>query len=238
MSNERSVSRGREQQVYSTGRGGAGNIRQDSGSRTRDIVTGVEDISQTRGRELPGVTPGKVYASGRGGAGNIRSPSRGDAIENRNALREEAQYVREHTNTDAPVSHGRGGAGNISNSRSRSRSRDPGATPGNPAAVGVLHGRGGIGNFRPEDPSTTTSTTLERLAEEEDTRKAQEYHEKEQKEGKLHSIGRGGFANLFHRTTHDDKSTRDKSTDVSRSKPSGEFISTGRGGGGNIYQKV
>jgi hypothetical protein len=88
-------------------------------------VTGAEDYSQTRGRELPGVTPGKVcgpsilsssndsltfsllsikvYASGRGGAGNIRSPSREATIENKNALREEAQYVREHTNTDVPV---------------------------------------------------------------------------------------------------------------------------------------
>jgi hypothetical protein len=36
--------------------------------------------------------------------------------------------------------------------------------------------------FGIEEPSTTT---LERLAEEEETRKAHEYHEKENKEGKV-----------------------------------------------------
>lgn len=63
----------------------------------------------------------------------MRSPSRDAVIEGRNALREEAKYVREHVaavaNGEIPVSHGRGGAGNISGSRSRSRSRDPVANP-------------------------------------------------------------------------------------------------------------
>lgn len=203
---ERSVSRGREGVQFvrnplentlvpelitppfqaSSGRGGAGNIRANSGSR--DGVSakegpGPDDYSQSRGRELPQAQPveQKVFSSGRGGAGNIRSPSRDAAIESRNALREEARYVREHTNTEAPVSHGRGGAGNIanSNSRSRSRSRDPTATPGNPA---VLVGRGGYGNVKGDE----SGTTLGRLAEEEqDAKKASEHREKEEQQGQL-----------------------------------------------------
>jgi hypothetical protein len=35
----------------------------------------------------------------------MRSPSRDAAIETRNALREEAKYVREHTDAEAPVRH-------------------------------------------------------------------------------------------------------------------------------------
>lgn len=96
----------------------------------------------------------RIVGSGRGGAGNIRSPSRDAGIESRNALREEAKYVREHANGDIPVSHGRGGAGNISNSRSRSRSRDPAATtPGNPAALSTVG-------------TTPSASTLGRLPEE------------------------------------------------------------------------
>lgn len=227
---ERSVSRGREGvQFASSGRGGAGNIRANSGSR--DGVSakegpGPDDYSQSRGRELPNVDQ-KVFSSGRGGAGNIRSPSRDNAIESRNALREEARYVREHTIAEAPVSHGRGGAGNISsNSRSRSRSRDPTATPGNPA---TLVGRGGYGNVKADE----SGTTLGRLAEEEaDAKKTSEYREREEQQGQLHSTGRGGFANLFHRTSNEDKSTRDKS----KPRASGEFVSGGRGGAGNIHK--
>jgi hypothetical protein len=50
----RSQSRGREGAVYSTGRGGAGNIRPVS----RDPVArgkGPDDFSPTRGRELPAI---------------------------------------------------------------------------------------------------------------------------------------------------------------------------------------
>jgi len=236
---ERSVSRGREGTTFaSSGRGGAGNIRQTSTSRDGASSTqqgpGPDDYSQSRGRELPAstnTTEQKVFSSGRGGAGNIRSPSRDATIESRAALREEAKYVREHVNVEAPVSHGRGGAGNISNSRSRSRSRDPTSTPGNPAAV--LVGRGGFGNVKGGEES---GTTLGRLAEEEDAKKAGEYRQKEQSEGQLHSTGRGGFANLFHRTSAEDKTTREKSRDQSRTRASGEYVSGGRGGSGNIHK--
>ncbi|KAG8791001.1 hypothetical protein FRC17_008821 [Serendipita sp. 399] len=231
MSNARSVSRGRDAPVITYGRGGAGNkvrspSRDDASSQTG---VGPDDYSATRGRELPpsSGTGERVVVYGRGGAANHRSLSRDAVAESRNALQEEAKYVREHQNVDAPVSHGRGGAGNISGSRSRSRSRDPtsAATPGNPA---VLVGRGGYGNVR---NSEDTGTTLERLAEEEDAKRvAAERHDREEKEGKLHSTGRGGFSNFFHRTSAE--VTREQAP-----RKSNEYVSTGRGGGGNIYHK-
>jgi hypothetical protein len=119
----------------------------------------------------------------------MRSPSRDAVIESRNALREEAKLVREHAtaqanaiaNGEVPVSHGRGGAGNISNSRSRSRSRDP-ATIGN-NGVTALHssGRGGYGNFKTDE----STTTLGRLAEEEDRKIVEGRHEREKKDGQV-----------------------------------------------------
>jgi len=195
---ERSVSRGREQVNYmSSGRGGAGNIRpgsRDDASR-KTGQDGPDDYSDSRGRELPAPVTEKarVVGSGRGGAGNIRSPSRDAGIESRNALREEAKYVREHANADVPMSHGRGGAGNISNSRSRSRTRDAASTtPGNPAAL-----------------SDVSATTLGRLPEE-GTTQAEEHHP---------TSGLSRITNLFHR----DHSTARKSQDISRTRPSAEL---------------
>ncbi|KAG8797394.1 hypothetical protein FRC18_008970, partial [Serendipita sp. 400] len=74
------------------------------------------------------------------------------------------------------------------------------------------------------------------LAEEDDAKRVgAEKRDREEKEGQVYSTGRGGFANLFHRTSTEDKSTRERSVDTARK--SGEYISTGRGGGGNIYHK-
>ncbi|KAF9445342.1 hypothetical protein P691DRAFT_805755 [Macrolepiota fuliginosa MF-IS2] len=70
---ERSQSRGRD--AFSTGRGGLGNIRQTSLSRTRAESGDPDNSSAVRGRE-PAPNPTKIYSTGRGGAGNIRSPSR------------------------------------------------------------------------------------------------------------------------------------------------------------------
>ncbi|KAG8778768.1 hypothetical protein FRC15_010563 [Serendipita sp. 397] len=190
MSTDRSVSRGREAPIVTYGRGGAGNkVRSPSRDDTNREVAGPDDYSTTRGRELPPSATGeRVVTYGRGGAANHRSLSRDAVVESRNALKEEAKYVREHQNTDVPVSHGRGGAGNISNSRSRSRSRDPAATTaGNPAAiVGVLHGRGGLGNVR---NSEDTGSTLERLAEEDDAKRVgAEKRDREEKEGQVYVV--------------------------------------------------
>ncbi|KAG8799758.1 hypothetical protein FRC16_004391 [Serendipita sp. 398] len=210
MSTDRSVSRGREAPIVVSldppydvgcrtpvslppktyGRGGAGNkVRSPSRDDTNREVAGPDDYSNTRGRELPPSATGeRIVTYGRGGAANHRSLSRDAVVESRNALKEEAKYVREHQNTDVAVSHGRGGAGNISNSRSRSRSRDPAATTaGNPAAiVGVLHGRGGLGNVR---NSEDTGSTLERLAEEDDAKRVgAEKRDREEKEGQVYVV--------------------------------------------------
>ncbi|GLB42549.1 putative protein of unknown function (DUF3602) [Lyophyllum shimeji] len=133
---DRSRSRGRE--VYqSSGRGGAGNIRQASVSREARPQRGPEDVSISRGREpLPAMT--QSFSTGRGGAGNIRSPSRDQfdgmvysapqaPIERTMTIAEE-EFIREHVaaSQDIPFSSGRGGAGNIQHTRSRSRSRSRG----------------------------------------------------------------------------------------------------------------
>jgi hypothetical protein len=106
----------------------------------------------------------------------MRSPSRDAVIDSRI---HSAKKSNSSVNLRVPVSHGRGGAGNISNSRSRSRSRDPAAISNK--GVTPLHssGRGGYGNFKTDE----SSTTLGRLAEEEDRKGIDERHECERQEG-------------------------------------------------------
>jgi hypothetical protein len=132
----------------------------------------------------------KLLTSGRGGAKNMRSLSRDTVSKPHNAFREEANLVREHTtahanavaNGEVPVSHGCRGAVNISNSRSRPRSRDPASNHG----VTALHssGRGGYGNFKVDEPSTTLGS----LAEEEDRKIAEERQERKRKDGQSVSL--------------------------------------------------
>ncbi|KAF9240396.1 hypothetical protein BU15DRAFT_45789 [Melanogaster broomeanus] len=177
----RSLSRGREAIVSSCGRGGVGNIRIASQSRDARPIDGPDDFSLTRGRE-PAINPEKVISVGRGGAGNIRSPSR-DAFKDRsqtrpigkNAIAEaefEAKLLREHAETTTVHSSGRGGIGNITGSRSRSRGP-------------VVHssGRGGVGNIQHGD-----SAKSDLLDQEE---RVLHKHP----EG-FHSTGRGGAANI------------------------------------------
>jgi hypothetical protein len=103
--------------------------------------------------------------AGRGGAGNIRSPSR-DPTRNRldeaqeDALQEKLIAERRGRQADAPFSSGRGGAGNISDVNSRSRSRSaargepaPRETSTTRAGNGLNRyssGRGGYGNIAEE----------------------------------------------------------------------------------------
>jgi len=221
---DRSQSRGREQVWASSGRGGAGNIRPSSKSTDpTNRIPGPDDFSPSRGRELLNNVKNAIMSSGRGGAGNIRSPSRDAVVASQEAVREEAKYIKDHANPDIPVSHGRGGAGNISNSRSRSRSRDPTSTPGNPATVVHSSGRGGYGNFKPDD----SSSTLSRLAEEEEARKivAGAGNQTE-----YHSTGRGGYANF---TT--DKTQEERSTEPVQHTSNQGHYSSGRGGAGNVH---
>ncbi|EJD38957.1 hypothetical protein AURDEDRAFT_116299 [Auricularia subglabra TFB-10046 SS5] len=147
---ERAQSRGRD--VVSTGRGGVGNMRVNSGSRDARPLDGPDDFSSTRGRELP---PKHIVThSGRGGAGNVRSPSRDPEVERQELAREHERIVQHmHEEENMPHSSGRGGAGNIA----RSRSRGPAPTlmgtgTGTTSAASTVHpsastGKGGYGNI-------------------------------------------------------------------------------------------
>lgn len=133
--------------------------------------------------------------SGRGGAGNIRSPSRNPA-DRINEEREASltdKIVAETRGRDAqgPISTGRGGAGNISNSRSRSRSavRGGGGRSGTPTGADVereraggyiASGRGGFGNIT-EDHRERNS--LEEEKAEERRRYEQEVMARHKAEG-------------------------------------------------------
>jgi len=200
----RSISRGREYQ--SSGRGGAGNIRQASASR-EPITDGPDDFSSSRGREYA-VNPNKTLSTGRGGAGNIHSPSRDASRDSgaRGVSEYEKQVIHDHLVAEqgAPHSSGRGGLGNMSTSRSRSRG---------PASPPLVHstGRGGIGNIKPGHGDVESLDYAERK-------------EHAHTQG-IHSTGRGGLANL----------TEDSVPEIEHHvHPTSEVHSTGRGGLGNI----
>ncbi|KAG6840449.1 hypothetical protein C0991_006625 [Blastosporella zonata] len=224
---DRSLSRGRE--VYqSSGRGGAGNIRQASVSREARPVDGPDDFSIVRGRE-PVSAALSTFSTGRGGAGNIRSPSHGPkfgAGADDNQSLTDSEVIRAHVaaSAEVPRSSGRGGAGNISSSRSRSRgpaalaSPSTSTPPHTPAGVRST-GRGGAGNIS--------------VGADIDIHDIQEHDEDEEKRKTLyrndgiHSTGRGGSANL----------TVSPAPGVERTTSRGrEYESTGRGGSGNFVR--
>jgi len=220
MSTERSQSpRGRDDQVFrSSGRGGAGNMRRTSASREgrSDIVyEGPDDFSSTRGREI--LPSHKVTHSGRGGAGNVRNPSTDPERDSRD-IADERQVIVQSVYADAanPHSYGRGGLGNISNSRSRSRGPANGPTNPQPAVVHAS-GRGGYGNII-AGASSAGNPDLGRLDEEERRAVAAA-----KAGGGVHSTGRGGAANL----------TKMQTPKVEQ--PPHEYsVPHGRGGMGNI----
>ncbi|KAF5323758.1 hypothetical protein D9619_012853 [Psilocybe cf. subviscida] len=215
---DRSVSRGRE--AYSTGRGGAGNIRQQSfkspspasptGNPNARTGLGPDDFSVTRGREpaafgrARGVSPGSngVYSTGRGGAGNLRSPSReaGRAALNAGVAQDEQvirDYVEKQIHDGVSYSTGRGGAGNIT-SRDRSKSQ-------------------------PRDAPLTT---------------ARAPHAAYNSQPQIFSTGRGGAGNIVQGDVAaaellDGEERRRVALSGSNAAPS-QVHSTGRGGGGNI----
>lgn len=184
ISNEsRSVSRGRES-FHSSGRGGIGNIRRASVSSDPRSVSDGDESDLSRGREQamhPDRT--QMISVGRGGAGNMRSPSQEvgrDYPQTVNILNEHAavqaeyeQQVKKHHAEANPIhSSGRGGLGNISGSRSRSRGPITHST-----------GRGGAGNIQyGAGPSVDYA--------DEDERKKHAHAQA------IHSTGRGGAANL------------------------------------------
>jgi len=214
----RSQSRGREGLV-SSGRGGAGNIR--PASRSRDPVVrgkGPDDFSPSRGRELPVIGDALTHA-GRGGAGNIRSPSR-DADGERKYAAGVEQYAREHRDPNAPVSHGRGGYGNVS--RSPAASRSPSRTQES-ANRGPVHtfGHGGAGNVA---PGGVRNDGLLTTVDEQEAR--QHHHE-----GEVHSTGRGGAANV---TGFASPNPNVESAELHQHHRQAQHHSSGRGGAGNI----
>ncbi|KAG6877446.1 hypothetical protein C0993_007205 [Termitomyces sp. T159_Od127] len=239
MSQDQSKSRGREAYVsfhcrltgvckansetrqQSSGRGGAGNIRQASVSRDARPVDGPDDFSVSRGREPVPAHPkvGSVLArnlyTGRGGAGNIRSPSRDPnaptVVEPQAAVLEERELIRAHNaaTAEGPFSSGRGGAGNIVHSPPRPQ-------PHGPALVHST-GRGGAGNILPGTAGDAYIGELKDIVE----RKAHGH------DGELHSTGRGGLANI---TAAADPPVEHPVHAHAR----GEYTSSGRGGAGNI----
>ncbi|KLO07377.1 hypothetical protein SCHPADRAFT_836848 [Schizopora paradoxa] len=217
----RSRSRGRE--LYSTGRGGAGNIhRSDSqGGSPRSRVIDEDAGSPNRGREPP-VHVDHITHTGRGGAGNVRSPSR----EPRDFVAEAAQADYEHKvveNADAKphASVGRGGAGNIQ-TPPRSRSRDVNADQPRSHSLQST-GRGGAGNI------TSGAGEITKLEEEEDLERANHHHQ----EG-IHSTGRGGLANLTDKPTPYETSPPPYPHSPAHQQ---EYFSSGRGGAGNIRSR-
>ncbi|KAG2143529.1 uncharacterized protein EDB93DRAFT_1088117 [Suillus bovinus] len=182
ISNEsRSVSRGRDS-FQSSGRGGMGNIRRSSISSDPRPVDSSDESGSIRGREQA-VHPDRMVSVGRGGAGNMRSSSQEvgrDHPQTVNILNEHAavqagyeQQIKKHHAEANPIhSSGRGGLGNISGSRSRSRGP-------------IVHstGRGGAGNIQ-----YGAATTVDNMDEEERRKHAHAQA--------IHSTGRGGAANL------------------------------------------
>ncbi|KIP09783.1 hypothetical protein PHLGIDRAFT_11763 [Phlebiopsis gigantea 11061_1 CR5-6] len=217
---KRSVSRGREA-FKSSGRGGAGNIKA-SPSIGHDIE---DSLSPSRGRELP--IGDKTRSVGRGGVGNIRSQSRARAAsqvseghphtqsilsENsaNTAAFERAVIEDAGTKASAIRSSGRGGAGNISRSRSRTPGKFFGSTPDSPRHS---TGRGGAGNITGgPDGDAVDEAGLYRAQHEHDG---------------IHSTGRGGRANLT-----------DVHSPPPEALPHQQagFEAIGRGGAGNIVR--
>jgi len=216
---DRSVSRGRD--VYqSSGRGGAGNIRQASASRDARQVDASDELFLSRGREpVPSKMNGRNFSTGRGGAGNIRSPSRDvTVLSPSQTLTEEseAEIIRNHAVAiqEVPQYTGRGGLGNIRVNRSRSRGP---ATPNsaNPTPPPRSTGRGGAGNMFVGDAH------VPELKEEEE--RMNRFHSADG----VRSTGRGGAANLTTIAEPPIEYTPHSKT---------EYESTGRGGAGNIVR--
>jgi len=190
------------------GRGGFGNIRESSTTRCDDIskVDGPDDFSPARGREAKPQHVNGMFSTGRGGAGNLRSPSR-EPIGASGLTAEEQEVINRHKAEDKVVVSGRGGLGNISSSRSRSRG------PATLVDVPEVHstGRGGFGNV-------ARKIGDDRIDEEERKSHAP-------LEG-IHSTGRGGYSNMT--------STPTPAVEHLVHLNDGGIRSTGRGGAGNM----
>ncbi|KAG2356650.1 hypothetical protein BDR07DRAFT_1612949 [Suillus spraguei] len=169
-----SVSRGHEP-LQSSGRGGLGNIRRAFISSNTRPFDGPDDFDLTRRREQA-VHPDRMqmkFSVGRGGAGNMRSQTTTIRNEHAGVQADYEQHVKKHhAESNLIRSSGRGGLGNISDSRSRSR-------------CPMVHstGRGGAGNIK-----NSAATSVDNMDEEE--RKTRGHAQA------IYSVGRGGAADL------------------------------------------
>ncbi|WWC86765.1 uncharacterized protein L201_001644 [Kwoniella dendrophila CBS 6074] len=218
--------------IYSTGRGGAGNLmKSPTRGQDMDVLPGIE-----RGRELSPHPDGeKVTHSGRGGAGNIhRSASRSRTREQINRDTKEAaeeailqeQLIVERRGRQIAegtgISHGRGGAGNIDRSQSRSRSavRNGGRGGGVP----------GKDDFSSLAPTISQTTTINHNTNGNGVG------------GNLHTTGRGGFGNIQEERNSIDlekeEANKKYEADVLAKHQAGEanhVLPSGRGGAGNLH---
>ncbi|WWC59601.1 uncharacterized protein I303_102159 [Kwoniella dejecticola CBS 10117] len=252
--------------IYSTGRGGAGNLmKSPTRGQDLDAQPGVE-----RGRELsPHPVGEKVTHSGRGGAGNIhRSASRSRTREQLNKEEKEAaeeallqeKLVAERRGRQAVeggFSTGRGGAGNIERSKSRSRSaiRNPlgGSVAGkddqSSLAPTVSHtptqqthhtvghtGRGGFGNIQEERGDSID------LEKEEARQKYEKEVIAKHQAGEANqpfTSGKGGAGNMHtHDSTHPDLANLSLEEREAHARVHAHdrdhYVNTGRGGAGNM----
>ncbi|KAL5510998.1 hypothetical protein ACEPAG_3717 [Sanghuangporus baumii] len=221
LNSSQSPVRGRE--IFSTGRGGAGNIHR---SHSRDVDTPTSP--PPAGREASPIREPITHV-GRGGLGNFRDLSRPRerTLDPKDVIYE--HEVIEHSE-ESPhrFSIGRGGAGNIKTTPEHSHSRERSVSPGVDRSLSrgrALHstGRGGAGNITSESVQEETVDELERRAHSPDA-----HHPAE-----LHSTGRGGLANV---TTLSSPPVEVIHEGHEEGEGSG-IVSYGRGGAGNIRDR-
>jgi hypothetical protein len=159
-----------DKQLYSTGRGGAGNLRSPSRDPNKPITDateqevireyvvahegdvhssgrgGIGNINRSRSREPTSAINRSrsrdphVHSSGRGGAGNIH-PGDGSIAETFDE--DERKHI--HVTHDGPHSTGRGGAANITSAHEPTVEHHA-----HPTHEYTSHGRGGVGNITSE----------------------------------------------------------------------------------------
>ncbi|WVQ91813.1 hypothetical protein IAS59_005617 [Cryptococcus gattii] len=252
--------------VVSTGRGGAGNLVAhpilDDG-----FVPGAE-----RGRELSPhpSTNDHVTHSGRGGAGNIRPSSHSrtrdeikqDAEEE--ALQEQLIADARGRQAEQGFSTGRGGVGNISRSRSRSKARTPrresssSTTRRDGSALGlgrrttretVTTGRGGIGNISEEREKNSIELEKERAQNQYEANVLARYTTNEAAHPHAYATGKGGAGNVvtpgprsaaepdIAALNLEDREERDAHAKV-HANETGYWVPSGRGGAGNMHHRA
>ncbi|KAI0341542.1 hypothetical protein BDW22DRAFT_314331 [Trametopsis cervina] len=221
--NSQSVSRGRD--YTSTGRGGIGNIYPVPLSPSAPDPENDESPPGLPGRELETDTDDRARSVGRGGVGNIRSGSRARAAslvpegfpQTQSIVSEnhastaayERQVIEDATKAKVVRSSGRGGAGNISGSRSRSRG------PSKLDSYLASHDTEGIHSTGRGGAASLT----DRQSPAPEARTPQE--------GDFELTGRGGRGNIHSRST-----SRESRRSVSRDRLSKIWKKVAHGGGG------